>query len=438
MADSPISGLPETTTVGNNDLILLEQSGVAKKIKGSNWKQYFNANVVSVSTTTIDPEDDPSATYDTDTHDLHLNLPSGDYIVSCTKTATAGLVDTYTITTALGFTYSFDVTNGEGGSPSDTTPLANGTPDPGTSPDYSRADHRHELSRPPENLLDNPWFQINQRASGSNAYSVSSSGEFVCDRWKKITNTGLASWTNADHKLTVSAENAPENVDIYQTIPGNVITNILGKKVTLSCYAFGTNLYQVTATMPASFPASDTELCRVNIGTRGVLIFVIKSSGAQVILRALQGYAFSVDKVKLEVGGESTLMFDTYPDFAAESLKCQRFMLFYPSIANNNYVHPILFGEAVSSTLARFYVKNPTKFYSTPTIKEFGSGITYRLYDATGISKTISGFAINAITANNEAVIFQVSGTDLESNRLYMLQAVCASGMGGLIFSCEI
>ena len=149
MPDEPINSLPETSTVGNNDLILLEQNGEAKKIKGSNWKQYFNANVVSASATAVSPSTPPSATYDQLTNNLELKLPEGDYIVSCEKTGTAGLVDTYTITTALGYTATFEVTNGQdgSGSPSTMTPkVDSGTGVVGTGTNFAREDHQHPLN----------------------------------------------------------------------------------------------------------------------------------------------------------------------------------------------------------------------------------------------------------------------------------------------------
>lgn len=143
MADSPISGLPETTTVGDDDLILLEQNATAKKVSGRNWKQYFNANVVTASATTVEPTLNPTATYNQYTNNLSLTLPSADYIDTVTKTASVGLVDTYTITSKLGHTATFEVINGEGGAPSDDTPEMDGVAQAGIAFTYSRSDHRH-------------------------------------------------------------------------------------------------------------------------------------------------------------------------------------------------------------------------------------------------------------------------------------------------------
>ena len=143
MADSPISGLPVTTTLGDNDRLLLEQGNTAKQISGETLKDYFNANVVSADASAIDPTDPPEATFDINTGNLHLDLPTGDYFVSCTLTGTDGNKSIYTLTSALGHTVTFEVMNGTGGAPSDTAPLALGTASAGIDPEYSRADHVH-------------------------------------------------------------------------------------------------------------------------------------------------------------------------------------------------------------------------------------------------------------------------------------------------------
>ena len=175
MADSPISGLPVTTTLGDNDLLLLEQSNTAKKITGETLKDYFNANVVSADASAIDPDDPPQATFDVNTGNLHLDLPTGDYFVSCTLTGTDGNKSIYTLTSALGHTVTFEVMNGTGGAPSDTAPLALGTASAGIDPEYSRADHVHPKPTPSDiNALDrlgryanvNPVTDLNDFVTG--------------------------------------------------------------------------------------------------------------------------------------------------------------------------------------------------------------------------------------------------------------------------------
>ena len=175
MADSPISGLPVTTVLNDADLLLLEQSNTAKKMTGETLKDYFNANVVSADASAIDPTDPPEATFDINTGNLHLDLPTGDYFVSCTLTGTDGNKSIYTLTSALGHTVTFEVMNGTGGAPSDSTPAALGTASAGIDPEYSRADHVHPKPTPSDiNALDrlgrysnvNPVSDLNDFVTG--------------------------------------------------------------------------------------------------------------------------------------------------------------------------------------------------------------------------------------------------------------------------------
>lgn len=82
MSDKPISQLREATSVGDNDLFVLQQGASAKKLSGLTLLAYLNAH-------------------------------GG--ISSIEKTDTSGLVDTYTITFADDSTTTFTVTNGERG-----------------------------------------------------------------------------------------------------------------------------------------------------------------------------------------------------------------------------------------------------------------------------------------------------------------------------------
>ena len=175
MADSPISGLPVQTTLEDSDLFLTEHNNLPYKITGETLKDYFNANVISADASPIDPDDPPQATFDVNTGNLHFDLPTGDYFVSCTLTGTDGNKSIYTLTSALGHTVTFEVMNGTGGAPSDTAPLALGTASAGIDPEYSRADHVHPKPTPSDiNALDrlgryanvNPVTDLNDFVTG--------------------------------------------------------------------------------------------------------------------------------------------------------------------------------------------------------------------------------------------------------------------------------
>lgn len=119
MADSTIGSLPAASEITSQDLFVLEQNGVAKRLLGSILENYINRNIVSVSVTSIEPTAEPTTTYDSETGALVLGIPRGLGIASIVKTSTSGLVDTYTVTLdkapsqSVATTFTFTVTNGK-------------------------------------------------------------------------------------------------------------------------------------------------------------------------------------------------------------------------------------------------------------------------------------------------------------------------------------
>lgn len=86
MANKQIGQLTEAASVQSNDLFVLEQNAVAKKLTGQTLENWL------------------------------LDIVDGHGgITSVVKTGTSGLVDTYTITYADGSTTTFDITNGADG-----------------------------------------------------------------------------------------------------------------------------------------------------------------------------------------------------------------------------------------------------------------------------------------------------------------------------------
>lgn len=99
MANKPISQLPEAESVTSTDLLVLEQTGVAKRLTGQTLEDWLVALA-----------------------DGHGGIQS------IAKTGTSGLVDTYTITYADLTTSTFTVTNGaDGSNGSDGTDGIDGT-----------------------------------------------------------------------------------------------------------------------------------------------------------------------------------------------------------------------------------------------------------------------------------------------------------------------
>lgn len=124
MANKAISELPQAQNVNNQDLFVLEQSGIAKKLAAETFiteQGIIDALAEAldghggISSVTLQSLSGRVRTYRitfADGSATTFQVLDGTTIQSIAKTSTAGLVDTYTVTMSDGTTSFFYVTNG--------------------------------------------------------------------------------------------------------------------------------------------------------------------------------------------------------------------------------------------------------------------------------------------------------------------------------------
>ena len=120
MAESTIGELPQIEHIETNDLLLVEQNGIAKKILGEQFTDFVNRLVFDVDVQYVDTVAEESSSFDDQTGLLTLKIKRGDTVTSIEDT-TPGSVDpairpytVYTITFSSGATSDFRVYNGRG------------------------------------------------------------------------------------------------------------------------------------------------------------------------------------------------------------------------------------------------------------------------------------------------------------------------------------
>lgn len=168
------------------------------------------------------------------------------------------------------------------------------------------------------NLIDNPWFTVNQRgqASYNSGYAVDrwtvGYGEVICN----VTNNGI----------TLSS--TIEGSNFIQFIEENYYNNyIAGKTVTLSILLSDGTIKTITGVAPINTSGYQ------NIGVLYVhddctLTMVGKTGeNEQIQIRFTEANSdpVSIRAVKLELGSVSTLAQDTAPNYQQELAKCQRY-----------------------------------------------------------------------------------------------------------------
>lgn len=172
------------------------------------------------------------------------------------------------------------------------------------------------------NLLDNPFFSVNQR----NWTSGECKNNFSVDRWK----------TANELNVTVSDGVTIENIKQYECFFFQKIENVLSNStVTVSARINGA-IKSSTFSLGASGTKTQNEYWYPNLYVR----VEVGSSDTTIVFGFNKVGLYSIKAAKLELGDVSTLAYDVPPNYATELLKCQRYYQQYQVIGFtgwNNY-----------------------------------------------------------------------------------------------------
>lgn len=176
------------------------------------------------------------------------------------------------------------------------------------------ADHR--------NLLDNPWFTVNQR--GKTQYiGLQTVGQYTVDRWK-MDRCGTISVHSGD--ITITKEN--EQTWLNQPLEPSLIQELRGKTVTATV-----DVISIIGTWYLFSNALNAfEIGTLHQGLNS-FTFTVRNDASPADYdfalvcktEAADGDTISVRAIKLELGSISTLANDAAPDYAEELAKCQRY-----------------------------------------------------------------------------------------------------------------
>jgi hypothetical protein len=271
-----------------------------------------------------------------------------------------------------------------------------------------------------ENLLDNPWFTVNQRGIDSTTETWTQNIIGV-DRWKNFSNT---------KKLILTADGVSELeggiVTLYQvfdTENDTAFINIYGKVVTISIlYADGT-IDSGTALVPLNHlrPQSRQDV-RFITNTEHTSFVQIESYDIRSNV-VIEGKAGNIIRaIKLELGSVSTLAMDTAPNYTTELAKCQRY--FYRMYAGTGSNPWIAIGMVWSSNIFNTIVPIPP-MRTSPTITcgDLSDLIASKGSTATN-PKTISSLVPAAFDTCKRQMVIAVhcNETDLTMGSMYALK----------------
>ena len=261
------------------------------------------------------------------------------------------------------------------------------------------------------NLLDNPWFTVNQRG-----FSSGSGIGFTVDRWK--VNIGNFTVVNSNSVITLTKDNDTVISEFVQYFERDRLAECVGKTMTLSVMLSNGNIYSASGVIP-ELTSSLQNILQVTVGDFEASIGVRNTGNDLVRIKSnVANATISIKAVKLELGSASTLALDTAPNFATELLKCQRY--FYR--LNNDVSGTgtpvwvlIGFGHYRPSGITALFIKFPITMRVAPV-----TTITNSQYMIVGGSsdQPVSSYFINSTTADSIAINLNTSTAPVSDNEM--------------------
>lgn len=227
------------------------------------------------------------------------------------------------------------------------------------------------------NLLDNPWFTVNQR--GESSYPAGSI-RYTVDRWRD-SGGYLTITINSDGSLTIANNDNSNVTDFLQYMENNILPAIAGKKVTASVMLSNGTVESGTVTIPSTIPSTATILNFFTLTNVGNVALGVRQSKPYFRIVFNHNTSATIKAVKLEIGEISTLAEDTVPNYEEELAKCQRYFVRYrytASATEANYTY-LCYGhiasiDANAGTLnARCILYLPVLMRTSPTVTMSGS-----------------------------------------------------------------
>lgn len=264
------------------------------------------------------------------------------------------------------------------------------------------------------NLLDNPWFTVNQREAAS------VSDGYPADRWLKVGNTAATATATANG--LVIAINGSGYCDLRNRYSeAEIITPNLGKTATISAMLADGTVFsdQIVLNTTQQNRYLNSEKIRFNLSV----------SGGVYLVRLVLYDDMTICAVKLELGSVSTLANDAPPDYGQELAKCQRYFYRMKSIGS---AYPFEMGFATSAT--NFRVVLPTHCsMRTPVQSVTMNGGNFYAY-GNGVAAGLTSVSYTGWVPNGIVVTFTTSG--LTAAAIYAL--MCNNASSYIDISCDI
>jgi len=242
------------------------------------------------------------------------------------------------------------------------------------------------------NLLDNPWFTVNQRGYTTD----SGNGKYPADRWQFVYNPNGCTITRNGNQLIVdNTQSGARYAYFFQLIDD---TSMVGKMLTGSVLLSDGTILSGSGVMTPLDDAGNT----VNLIIDTTRKFRMYLQHATTGSRGYPAFAFefqancslTIVAVKLELGSVSTLAQDTAPNYQQELAKCQRY--FYRHKGAYEYVG---YFNTATNFRANLALPVPMRAIPSMTLETPTDYAQCAIYDAQGSLVQPSAIAVDTVNS---------------------------------------
>lgn len=260
------------------------------------------------------------------------------------------------------------------------------------------------------NLLDNPWFTVNQRGFSSNTVSAAT---LCVDRW--YIARCIASLSGNVISMTVSSGSA--NAYLAQHIDKTFINSLVGQTVTLSAIIDGT-LRTLTGVVKSNGDFNGV----VATGITFALENHIAGYGEFVVYIS-DTATHTISRVKLELGSYSTLANDVPPKKRSALADCQERFL---RVKSDTTVGVVGFGSQTQSDRAYILIPTPVtmELNANNTMSVSLTGTARLVGNGSG---SINVTSVSFVSREANGVLIACFGSNIAANQTYNLYLTSGS-----------
>lgn len=265
------------------------------------------------------------------------------------------------------------------------------------------------------NLLDNPWFTVNQR--GVSSFGGDTSRHYGPDRWQIAYNPSSNTINVTSDGLQIAPTTSP--IILWQKWDEGDFKELIGKCITTSVMTSDGTIYSGSAIFPQKGSSDALSIRLADTDNTFNAYYQYNNNSGNVPVFGIDvkpGKSVTIKAVKLELGSVSTLAMDTVPNYQQELAKCQR----YFQRINIGSGQGLGYGVATSTTTARIVIPLTVPIRDVPPTISISNADQILI---NGSSHTITKMEYHAYRAQNNFITVTVTTTGLTNEQVCVLRA---------------